>query len=359
MMDNEDKKKVEQVKEIKKDELTEIPNQDLEIKGGNLLARIFRSIVLLFPFFNPSRKVNKLVNGQKDTLDSARWQEEQVEIAINKEMIALTTEISILQKKRRKLEIKRYKWFIGKMIGKDNLKAINKRLRYLEETRNAFVQAKKALETFKAEKMNSSKVNDIEGDLLLLIRQSEVEIYNDIKTGIFELDEDHHIRIDPKKRLIMKIGGEKVGVFIGYENSYTLFPQEPVHDSYVISSDIKVLTNTLKDFANLRQGMKAWEGVLKWVAIIVLGALVIYVVALMMGIDILHPKVEQNTTSCWIKNDMNEWLYMCGVPDANGNMIDLNSGINRNALISGDGNVGYRIVNGQVIYDKPTGVTSR
>ena len=42
-----------------------------------------------------------------------------------------------------------------------------------------------------------------------------------------------------------------------------------------------------------------------------------------MGIDLLHsaPVTDTNISNCWIKNDANEWIYMCSVPDANGNIL--------------------------------------
>lgn len=345
-MNNELKKFEEQTKEIEKTELNELPNQDLEIIGGSWFGRLFKSLWLMIPGVNPQKYARKLENKQTKIDKQTEKLKNQINELIEKEYNQTKLELKELQLIRKELKLKEgfiknqetnfFKKIITniknnrlkKKINKEMIK-LNKQIKIIEKKIELLKNTKNKLIEFKKNKINLEQVNEIEGDLLLLVRQSKIEIYNDIKTGIFEIDENRQVLIDPSKRKTLRIAGKDIGVFIGSENSFNLYDQDPIHDSYLNTQHLRQIIISLEAYKNIRKGNKSLENIMKYVMYIVLGGMAIYGILLLLGVNIFEKTSTEDIKSqaidlCWTKTDTNQWIYTCVIPGQN-TSIDQNT----------------------------------
>lgn len=370
-MNNELKKFEEQTKEIEKTELNELPNQDLEIIGGSWFGRLFKSLWLMIPGVNPQKYARKLENKQTKIDKQTEKLKNQINELIEKEYNQTKLELKELQLIRKELKLKEgfiknqetnfFKKIITniknnrlkKKINKEMIK-LNKQIKIIEQKIELLKNTKNKLIEFKKNKINLEQINEIEGDLLLLVRQSKIEIYNDIKTGIFEIDENRQVLIDPSKRKTLRIAGKDIGVFIGSENSFNLYDQDPIHDSYLNTQHLRQIIISLEAYKNIRKGNKSLENIMKYVMYIVLGGMAIYGVLLLMGVNIFEKTSTEDIKSqaidlCWTKTDENQWIYTCVIPGEN-TAIDqntINDANTDNKVYLGNG---FWMINGVEMY---------
>lgn len=186
------------------------------------------------------------------------------------------------------------------MFKKDPNKKLNQKIKDYNQLGKEIIKLNEKIKNKIIEIPEKNKINN---NLLFVITDENIEIYDGINEGIFTIN-GRDIEINSSKKRQIQIGEKFYSCYIADQNNRHCYPYEPVFDSIRIKMSQDTSTEIYQNLDKIRNKGNKQKEIMKWIVILIavifggyiLGS-ILDVFPLEKATEVVKQTIDANTSS--------------------------------------------------------------